>query len=180
MMVHSGCDAAQAIADYLAGDAPTFVAGMNAEAQRLGMKNTSFKQPNGLPEPGEYTSAHDMAILAMAVVRDHPNATTYTSRRHFKFNGVNQNSTNGLLFLDPRVDGLKTGHVQEAGFHLVALAHDQDATFISAVLGAPTDFRRVNDSELLLDWAFANFSKAPSHALPVAPQSGDAGSPLTD
>jgi serine-type D-Ala-D-Ala carboxypeptidase (penicillin-binding protein 5/6) len=157
MMVHSGCDAAQAIADQLAGDAPSFVVKMNTEARRLGMTNTNFAQPNGLPAPGEYTTAHDMVILARALIREHPGATTYTSRHYFAFNGVNQKNTNGLLFLDSRVLGLKTGHVEQAGFHLVALARVKNAEFVSAVMGAPSDFRRTNDSELLVGWAFANF-----------------------
>jgi len=157
MMVHSGCDAALAIADFVSGDSRVFVAKMNSEAVRLGMTNTNFTQPNGLPEPGEYTTAHDMALLAQAVVREHPEATKYTSQRSFKFNGIKQRNTNGLLFLDPRVVGLKTGHVHEAGFHVVAFARGGDDEFICAVMGAPSDFRRTNDGELLLDWAFGNF-----------------------
>jgi D-alanyl-D-alanine carboxypeptidase (penicillin-binding protein 5/6) len=157
MMVHSGCDAAQAIADHIGGDSPRFVAMMNSQAKQLGMANTHFAQPNGLPEPGEYTTARDMAILARAVVTQHPEGLTYTSRRNFTFNKVAQRSTNALLFLDSRVKGLKTGHIQEAGFHLVAYAQSGDTEFISAVLGAPTDERRAMDSELLLNWAFANF-----------------------
>ena len=157
MMVHSGCDAALAIADFLSGDSRTFVAKMNSEAARLGMTNTNYTQPNGIPEPGEYTTAHDMAVLAQAVIREHPEATKYTSQRYFKFNGVRQQNTNGLLFLDTRVEGLKTGHVDAAGFHVVAFARSDNDEFICAVMGAPSDFRRTNDGELLLDWAFNNF-----------------------
>ena len=135
MMVHSGCDAALAIADYLAGDGPTFVAQMNSEAERLGMTNTHFTQPNGLPERGEYTSAHDMVILALAVIRDHPEATTYTACQRFSFNGHDQGNTNGLLFVDARVLGLKTGHIKAAGFHLVAFARDGDDQFVSGRAG---------------------------------------------
>ena len=164
MMVHSGCDAAQAVADHLGGDSPRFVALMNSQAEQLGMLNTHFAQPNGLPEPGEYTTARDMTILARAVVTQHPEGLTYTSRRNFKFNNIAQRSTNTLLFLDSRVKGLKTGHVQEAGFHLVAYAQSGDVEFISAVLGAPTDERRTMDSELLLNWAFANFPNVHSDA----------------
>ena len=183
MMVHSGCDAAQAIADYLAGDSASFVAQMNSEAQSLGMMNTHFTQPNGLPEPGEYTTAHDMVILARAVLRDHPEATTYTSRRYFAFDGVKQKNTNGLLFLDSRVEGLKTGHVRAAGFHLVAFARSNNDEMVSAVMGAPTDFRRTNDSELLIGWAFANFraGSPKSHPLSSAgamPENGAAPGPL--
>jgi len=160
MMVHSGCDAALAIADVLSGDSRTFVAQMNSEAARLGMTNTNFTEPNGIPEPGEYTTAHDMAVLAQAVIREHPEATKYTSQHYFKFNGVRQQNTNGLLFLDTRVAGLKTGHVQAAGFHVVAFASTANDEFICAVMGAPSDFRRTNDGELLLDWAFSNFGTA--------------------
>jgi D-alanyl-D-alanine carboxypeptidase (penicillin-binding protein 5/6) len=154
MMVHSGCDAAVALADWVAGDSVKFVAMMNDKARHLGMNNTYFAKPNGLPVPGEYSSARDMTLLAMSVTRQHPEAFTYTSARYFNFNNVNQRSTNGLLFLDPRVNGLKTGHVEEAGFHLVASARRGELQIISSLLGASSDSKRTTESEVLLKWAF--------------------------
>lgn len=153
MMVHSGCDAAQALADYEGGTSAAFVASMNHEAQRLGMLNTHFANPMGLPVPGEYTTAKDMATLGRVLVKEHPEALEYTSKQRFKFNGFNQASTNGLLFLDPRVKGLKTGHVQEAGFHLIGLTETGDLQLISAVMGAPSAKSRVVNSYELIIWA---------------------------
>lgn len=153
MMVHSGCDAAQALADYEGGTSDAFVASMNREAQRIGMLNTHFANPMGLPVPGEYTTAKDMATLGRVIVQAHPEALEYTSKRRFKFNGFNQASTNGLLFLDPRVKGLKTGHVQEAGFHLIGLTETGDLQLISAVMGVPSAKGRVVDSYELIVWA---------------------------
>ena len=157
MMVHSGCDAALAIADYLGGNAGNFVVQMNSEAERLGMVNTHFTHPSGLPEPGEYSCARDMATLALAVIREHPDATTYTSRQSFSFNGHNQVSTNELLARDPRVLGLKSGHVQEAGYHLVAFARSDQGEFVSVVMGEPSEDQRTMQSEVLLWWAYENY-----------------------
>jgi serine-type D-Ala-D-Ala carboxypeptidase (penicillin-binding protein 5/6) len=158
MMVHSGCDAAQALADYEGGTSAAFVASMNREAQRIGMLNTHFSNPMGLPVPGEYTSAKDLVTLGRVLAEEHPEAFEYTSKRRFKFNGFNQASTNGLLFLDPRVRGLKTGHVQEAGFHLVGLTEMGDLQLISAVMGAPSARDRVVNSYELIIWASNSYA----------------------
>jgi D-alanyl-D-alanine carboxypeptidase (penicillin-binding protein 5/6) len=158
MMVHSGCDAAQALADYVGGNSAKFVSMMNDRARRLGMNNTNFAKPNGLPVPGEYTTAADMTTLARAIIMQHPEAFIYTSRRSFKFNRYNQTNTNRLLLLDARVNGLKTGHVREAGFHLVASAETGNLQVISVVLGAPSDSKRISESYRLIDWTFNTFT----------------------
>jgi D-alanyl-D-alanine carboxypeptidase (penicillin-binding protein 5/6) len=157
MMVSSGCDAALALANAVGGNSVTFVIAMNARARRLGMTNTNFATPNGLPVPGQVTTAHDMAILALAVIKQHPEAFVYTSRRSYEFNRIRQRNTNGLLFIDPRVNGLKTGHVREAGFHLLASAKSEDLQLVSLVLGTQSHTRRTLESELLLNWAFDAF-----------------------
>ena len=122
------------------------------------MINTHFANPIGLPVPGEYTTARDLVTLARVLVEQHPEAPEYTSRKYFRFNGFNQPNTNGLLFLDSRVRGLKTGHVRVAGFHLVALAETGHLELISAVMGAPSERSRVANSYKLLEWAFDTFA----------------------
>jgi serine-type D-Ala-D-Ala carboxypeptidase (penicillin-binding protein 5/6) len=154
MMVHSGCDAAVALADLIAGNSDHFVVMMNNEAQRIGMMNSHFAMPNGLPMPGEYVTAEDMALLGRTVANEYPDAVTYTSRTYYSFNGKNQQNTNPLLFMDRRVNGLKTGHVDEAGFHLIASATTPDLEVISAVMGSPTMHDRAVNSENVLDWVF--------------------------
>lgn len=154
MMVHSGCDAAVALADLIGGNSEHFVVMMNNEAERIGMVNSHFAMPNGLPMPGEYVSAEDMALLGRTVANEYPDAVTYTSRTYYSFNGKNQQNTNPLLFMDRRVNGLKTGHVDEAGFHLIASATTPDLEVISAVMGSPTMHDRAVNSENVLDWVF--------------------------
>jgi serine-type D-Ala-D-Ala carboxypeptidase (penicillin-binding protein 5/6) len=154
MMVHSGCDAAVALADLIGGNSDHFVVMMNNEAERIGMVNSHFAMPNGLPMPGEYVTAEDMALLGRTVANEYPEAVTYTSRAYYSFNGYNQQNTNPLLFMDPRVNGLKTGHVDEAGFHLIASATTPDLELISAVMGSPSMHDRAINSENVLDWAF--------------------------
>lgn len=158
MMVHSGCDAAQALADYVGGNSANFVSMMNDQARRLGMNDTNFAKPNGLPVAGEYTTAADMTTLARALIAQHPEAFIYTSRHSFKFNRYNQTNTNKLVLMDPRVNGLKTGHVSEAGFHLIASAETGNLQIISAVLGAPSDSKRISESYKLISWAFNTFT----------------------
>jgi serine-type D-Ala-D-Ala carboxypeptidase (penicillin-binding protein 5/6) len=154
MMVHSGCDAAVALADLIGGNSDHFVVMMNNEAERIGMMNSHFAMPNGLPMPGEYVTAEDMALLGRTVANEYPDAVTYTSRTYYSFNGKNQQNTNPLLFMDRRVNGLKTGHVDEAGFHLIASATTPDLEVISAVMGSPTMHDRAVNSENVLDWVF--------------------------
>ncbi len=154
MMVHSGCDAAVALADLIGGNSDHFVVMMNDEAERIGMVNSHFAMPNGLPMPGEYVTAEDMALLGRTVANEFPEAVTFTSRTYYSFNGYNQQNTNPLLFMDARVNGLKTGHVDEAGFHLIASATTPGLEVISAVMGSPTMHDRAVNSENVLDWVF--------------------------
>jgi D-alanyl-D-alanine carboxypeptidase (penicillin-binding protein 5/6) len=158
LMVSSGNDAAVALAQYLGGSTAGFTDQMNAEAKKLGMTDTHFGDPNGLPEPGMYTTAADMVKLARAITQRFPNAYTYTSAKYFTFDKIRQPNFNSLLFYDPRVDGLKTGHVEAAGFHLVASAHSHGMHLISAVLGTPSAFKRRTQTEKLLAWGFRTFA----------------------
>jgi D-alanyl-D-alanine carboxypeptidase (penicillin-binding protein 5/6) len=160
LMVSSGNDAAVALAEYLGGSPDAFTAQMNATAKALGLTDTHFMNPDGLPVEGEYTTAADMVTLARALVRQHPEALTYTAAKAFTFDKITQPNFNTLLFHDSRVHGIKTGHVQEAGFHLVAEADSSGLWLISAVLGAPSSKKRRVETEKLLDWAFRTFATA--------------------
>jgi D-alanyl-D-alanine carboxypeptidase (penicillin-binding protein 5/6) len=160
LMVSSGNDAAVALAEYLAGSSDAFAAQMNAAAIKLGLTESHFVNPDGLPMPGEFTTAADMVKLARAIVERFPDVLTYTSTKEFTFDKIKQPNFNSLLFHDSRVDGLKTGHVAEAGYHLVATAHDGGMRLISAVLGTPSAVKRRTQSEKLLDWGFRSFATA--------------------
>jgi D-alanyl-D-alanine carboxypeptidase (penicillin-binding protein 5/6) len=156
LMVSSGNDAAVALSEYLGAD--TFADQMNKKAQELGLAETHFTNPDGLPTDGEYTTANDMVKLGHALVRDFPEALDYTSAKEFTFDKIRQRNFNTLLFYDARVNGIKTGHVEEAGYHLVASASSGDLKLISAVMGAPSMEKRRVETDKLLDWAFRTFT----------------------
>ena len=157
LMVSSGNDAALTLAEYLGGSKEGFVVQMNDECRKMGLDETHFSSPDGLPEPDQYTTAADMAKLAQVVLDRHPEALVYTATKEFTFHRITQRNWNTLLFYDSRVNGLKTGHVEEAGFHLVATAHSAGIDLISVVVGAPNAEKRRTESEKLLDWGFRTF-----------------------
>ncbi len=157
LMVSSGNDAAVALAEYLGSTTDGFTRMMNDKATEIGLKETHFNNPDGLPDQGEFTTAADMVALAHSLVTHHPEALTYTSAKEFTFDKISQPNFNKLLLHDPRVNGIKTGHVDEAGYHLVASASSNGMHLLSAVLGAPSEARRVTESEKLIDWAFRTF-----------------------
>jgi D-alanyl-D-alanine carboxypeptidase (penicillin-binding protein 5/6) len=158
LMVSSGNDAAVALAEYLAGSSDAFAEQMNQQAQELGLSETHFENPDGLPVPEMYTTAFDMVKLGRAIVRHFPDAVKYTGAKDFTFDKIHQPNFNALLFYDARVNGLKTGHVEEAGYHLVASAHSGGMDLISAVLGTPSASARRVETEKLIDWAFRTFT----------------------
>jgi serine-type D-Ala-D-Ala carboxypeptidase (penicillin-binding protein 5/6) len=157
LMVSSGNDAAVALAEYLGGSTDAFTGMMNDKAKEIGLKETHFNNPDGLPDQGEFTTAADMVALAHSLVTHHPEAIKYTSAKEFTFDKISQPNFNKLLLHDARVNGIKTGHVDEAGYHLVASASSNGMNLLSAVLGAPSEARRVTESEKLIDWAFRTF-----------------------
>ena len=157
LMVSSGNDAALTLAEYLGGSSQGFVTLMNDECRKLGLHETHFSSPDGLPEPDQYTTAADMAKLAQVMLDRHPEGLTYTSTKEFTFHRIKQRNWNTLLFYDSRVTGLKTGHVEEAGFHLVATAHSGEIDLISVVMGAPNAEKRRTETEKLLEWGFRTF-----------------------
>src|SRR5580693_2983496 len=154
MIVQSGNDATIALAERVAGTEETFAQLMNAEANRLGMTGTHFENSSGLPSPQHYTTARDMSLLAIAMIRDFPQYYKYYSIREFEHNGIKQQNRNGLLEKDPSVDGLKTGHTDSAGFCLVTSAHRDGMRLVSVVLGSTSMKARENASAALLGYGF--------------------------
>ena len=157
LLIQSGNDAAVALAEHVAGSVDAFVGEMNAAAQKLGMRNTVFKNPHGLPARGHYTSARDLAVLAKAIIEEFPDYYGIYAEREFSYNGIAQNNRNALLSRDPSVDGLKTGYTEAAGYCLVTSAQREGMRLIAVVLGAPSPRVRNDGAQKLLDYGFANF-----------------------
>lgn len=164
LIVQSGNDAARVLAETLDGSEALFAERMNKEAARLGMKNTHFVNATGMPQAQHYSSAYDMAILAGAIVRDFPDHYPLYSIREFQYNSITQPNRNRLLWMDPFVDGLKTGHTNSAGFCLVASAKRGQRRLISVVLGTNSDVLRATESQKLLNYGFQFFDSVPLYA----------------
>ena len=154
VIVQSGNDACVALAETIAGSEEAFAALMNREAQRLGMVNTNFTNSTGLPDPQLYTSARDLALLASAIIRDFPEYYSLYSLKEFTYNGIKQPNRNRLLYMDPSVDGMKTGHTSSAGYCLVSTARRGERRLISVVLGAASDTVRAQESLKLLNFGY--------------------------
>lgn len=154
MIVQSGNDATIALAERVAGTEETFAQLMNSNAKRLGMTGTHFDNSSGLPSPTHYTTAHDMALLAIAMIREFPQYYKWYSVREFEYNGIKQQNRNGLLEKDQSVDGLKTGHTDSAGFCLVTSALRNGMRLVSVVLGSSSMKARENASAALLNYGF--------------------------
>ena len=169
LMIQSGNDAAVALAEAVAGDEATFVTLMNREAQRMGLKNTHFANPHGLPSPENYSTARDLAILASHEIQDYPQFYKIDSIKEFTYNKIKQQNRNRLLWLDPTVDGLKTGHTEASGFSMIASAHRPNGPagerrLISVLSGATSDGNRTAESQKLLNWGFQNFDTVKLYA----------------
>ena len=165
MIVQSGNDATMALAEGVGGTVEHFVQMMNAQAKALGMKSTGYKNPEGLTEPGHTTTARDLSILAGRLMQDFPDYVGYYALKKYRYPGTpaaNENNRNLLLFRDPSVDGLKTGHTDAAGFCLIATAK-RDAPgvgqrrLLSIVLGAASENARATESQKLLNWGYTAF-----------------------
>ncbi|KLN96082.1 serine hydrolase [Moellerella wisconsensis] len=158
IVIQSGNDASIALADYVAGSQDSFVGLMNNYVKTLGLKNTHFKTVHGLDADGQYSTAHDMAILTQAMIRDVPDEYALHKEKEFTFNKIRQHNRNRLLWSQNlNVDGVKTGHTSGAGHNLVASATEGPMRLISVVLGAPSDKVRFSESEKLLTWGFRFF-----------------------
>lgn len=158
IVISSGNDATVAIAEHLAGSEDGFADVMNGHAARLGMYGTHFVNSHGLPDPDHYTTARDLALLAKGLINDYPEDYKLYAEREFTYNGIRQYNRNLLLAEDPTVDGLKTGHTQEAGYGLVASAKRDGMRLISVVMGAQSISSRKNESRKLLNYGFRFFS----------------------
>lgn len=161
MIIQSGNDAGVALAEHIAGDETTFAQLMNQHAERLGMKNSHFINSHGDVSPEEqpqhYTSAHDIAIVTRAIIREFPEYYKWHSQKEFIFHGIKQLNRNKLLWRDPTVDGVKTGHTDAAGFCLVASAVRDNMRLISSVLGTKSDEARASTNQALLNYGFRFF-----------------------
>ena len=154
MIVQSGNDATIALAERVGGTEPAFVEMMNHYAAQLGLQNTHFENSWGGPGPTHYSSAHDLALLSQALIRDFPEDYKIYSLREFVWNGIKQQNRNGLLARDPTVDGIKTGHTDSAKYCLVSSAKRNGMRLISVVLGSPTIKDREDASAALLNYGF--------------------------
>jgi serine-type D-Ala-D-Ala carboxypeptidase (penicillin-binding protein 5/6) len=157
VIVDSGNDACIALAEAIAGSEEMFVQLMNREAQRLGMSHTSFVNASGLPDPKHYSTASDLALLTSALIRDFPEYYKLYSVRQYRYNNITQHNRNRLLWLDPNVDGVKTGHTESAGYCLVASAHRGTRRLMSVVLGTSSETLRAQESQKLLNYGFQFF-----------------------
>lgn len=157
LIIQSGNDAAITLAIAVSGAESSFVNAMNREAKRLGMNDTQFLNPTGLPAQGHYSTAHDLAVLSLALMRDFPQYTRFYAEKTFTYNQITQENRNRLLFLDPTVDGLKTGHTDAAGWCLISSVNRPPRKLLTVLLGAPNDAARIGESRKLIDWAFTAY-----------------------
>jgi D-alanyl-D-alanine carboxypeptidase (penicillin-binding protein 5/6) len=154
VVIQSGNDASVALAEFVAGSEGAFVDIMNQQAELLGMTNTNFENATGLPSPNHYSTAQDLALLAQATINDYPETYPMYAEKQFTFNNIRQPNRNSLLWRDNSVDGLKTGHTEEAGYCLVASAKRDDTRFIAVVMGARSAESRSQEVQKMLNYGF--------------------------
>jgi len=157
MVIQSGNDASVALAEHVAGSEEAFAELMNHFAAQLGMTSTSFRNSTGLPDPEHYTTARDVAKLSLATIRDFPAFYTWYAEKEFTFNNIRQHNRNTLLWRDPAIDGLKTGHTEAAGYCLAASAKRDGMRLISAVMGSDSESSRASETQSLLNYGFRFF-----------------------
>ena len=165
MVVQSGNDACIALSEAVAGVEEVFVQLMNREAARLGMKNTNFTNVSGLPDARHYSTAQDLYIVAAALIRDFPDLYgQYYSLKEFRYNNITQPNRNRLLWIDPSVDGVKTGHTEAAGYCLVASSKRGERRLLSVLLGSSSEATRAQESQKLLNWGFQFYDAVKLHS----------------
>jgi D-alanyl-D-alanine carboxypeptidase (penicillin-binding protein 5/6) len=165
MVVQSGNDASVALAEAVAGTEEAFVQLMNREAARLGLKNTRFMNSTGLPDAQQYSSAQDLYRLAAALIRDFPNEyAQYYALKEFRYNNHSQPNRNRLLWIDPSVDGVKTGHTEAAGYCLIASSRRGERRLLSVLLGATSEATRAQESLKLLNWGYQFYDNVKLYA----------------
>jgi D-alanyl-D-alanine carboxypeptidase (penicillin-binding protein 5/6) len=156
--IASGNDACVALAEHLSGSEEAFVSKMNEKAKLLGLNNSQFKNSDGMPADGQYITAMDMAILSRRYIEDHLEALALHSTVEFEYNGIRQGNRNTLLQKNIGVDGLKTGHIKESGYHLTATAKRDGQRMIAVVMGCDKIRKRAPEAQKLLEYGFKNFS----------------------
>jgi D-alanyl-D-alanine carboxypeptidase (penicillin-binding protein 5/6) len=154
MIIQSGNDASIALAEHISGSEEAFADQMNQYARELGMTGTHYTNSPGLPDPEHYTTAADIAMLARAVIREFPEYYRWYSEKDFTYNGIKQGNRNLLLYRDPTVDGIKTGHTESAGYCLASSAKRNDMRLIAVVMGTSSPDARAKASLELLNWGF--------------------------
>jgi D-alanyl-D-alanine carboxypeptidase (penicillin-binding protein 5/6) len=164
MIIQSGNDACVALAEAIAGSEEVFAQMMTREAKRLGMNNTNFVNATGLPNPEHYTTARDLSLLAVALIRDFPEYYRYYSMKEYRYNNISQSNRNRLLWVDPTVDGMKTGYTENAGYCLISSARRGPRRLISVLLGANSESARATESQKLLNYGFQFYDTAKLYA----------------
>ncbi len=154
VIIQSGNDASIALAEHIAGSEQAFADVMNQQAQLLGMDNTTFKNATGWPEEGHISTVRDLAILGRALIKDFPEHYALYSEKYFSYNGINQPNRNRLLFTDKSVDGIKTGHTEEAGYGLAASSEREGMRLVSVITGTRSQSARASESQKLLAYGF--------------------------
>jgi D-alanyl-D-alanine carboxypeptidase (penicillin-binding protein 5/6) len=157
VIIQSGNDAAISLAEHISGGETAFSDNMNFQAELMGMTNTYYMNATGLPAEGMVTTARDLTVLAKAIINEHPEYYSIYSEKYFSHNNINQPNRNRLLWRDSSIDGLKTGHTEEAGYCLVASSKRRGMRLISAVLGAKSDDSRARESQKLFSYGFRHF-----------------------
>lgn len=157
VIVQSGNDATVALAEYVGGNEDAFVDMMNKKAATLGMTGTHFQNASGMPDPNHYATARDLSRLARAIINDHPNHYGLYAEKVFIYNNIRQPNRNLLLYRDPTVDGLKTGHTEEAGYCLVTSSKRENTRLITVVMGTQSDEARASETQKLLAYGFRYF-----------------------
>jgi D-alanyl-D-alanine carboxypeptidase (penicillin-binding protein 5/6) len=160
VIIDSGNDASKALAEHVGGSESGFAVLMNAEAAKLGMTKTHFENSAGLPDPNHKASARDLAVLAKAIITNSAEYYPIYSEHEFTYNGIKQGNRNALLYTDPTVDGLKTGHTDEAGFCLTASSKRNGMRLISVIMNAGSAQARADQTRVLFNWGYGNFDEA--------------------
>ncbi|MGC8121565.1 D-alanyl-D-alanine carboxypeptidase family protein [Marinobacter sp. VGCF2001] len=160
VIIQSGNDASVALAEFVAGSEGAFVDIMNQQAQLLGMKDSHFENATGLPSADHFSTAYDLAILAQHIIQDYPENYPLYAQKHFTYNNIRQPNRNSLLWRDDSVDGLKTGHTQEAGYCLVASAKRNNTRLIATVMGTSSAEARAQEVQKMLNYGFRYFETA--------------------
>ncbi len=163
MIVQSGNDASVALAEVIAGSEEAFAQRMNATAKKIGLKNSNFVNASGLPDSKHYSTAFDLALVAAAIIREFPDFYALYAIKEYRYNNITQANRNRLLWLDPNVDGVKTGHTDKAGFCLIASAKRGDRRLISVVMGTPSDTIRAQEAQTLLNFGFQHYDTVRVH-----------------